>query len=45
MSRYYPMMLQLKGKPCLVVGGGMVATRKIRSLVQAGARITVISLR
>lgn len=41
---YYPVMLQLKGRNCFVVGGGKIATRKIEGLVEAGAnRITVIS--
>ena len=40
---YYPAFLNLKGKPCVVVGGGRVALRKIRSLLKAGAKIKVIS--
>ena len=43
MSRYYPIQLDLKGKPCLVVGGGEVALRKVRALVEAGAEVTVVA--
>jgi precorrin-2 dehydrogenase / sirohydrochlorin ferrochelatase len=40
---YYPLSLDLTGRPCLVVGGGAVAERKIGGLVEAGARVTVVS--
>jgi precorrin-2 dehydrogenase / sirohydrochlorin ferrochelatase len=40
---YYPIFLDLRGRPCLVVGGGEVATRKIDGLLSAGADVTVIS--
>jgi precorrin-2 dehydrogenase / sirohydrochlorin ferrochelatase len=39
----YPVMLALEGRACLVVGGGAVAARKIRGLLDAGARVTVVS--
>ena len=41
--RYYPVLLRLNGRRCLVVGGGAVAFRKVASLRQAGARVRVIS--
>ncbi len=40
---YYPVAIDLAGKKCLVVGGGEVARRKVQSLVDAGAEVTVIS--
>lgn len=39
----YPAMLNLKGKRCAVIGGGKVALRKTRTLVAAGANVTVIA--
>ncbi|MBF0497789.1 MAG: NAD(P)-dependent oxidoreductase, partial [Deltaproteobacteria bacterium] len=30
--KYYPMFLDLKGRRCLVVGGGQVAQRKVTTL-------------
>ena len=39
----YPIMLNIKNQEVVVVGGGTIAYRKIRGLLQAGANITVIS--
>jgi len=41
--RYYPIFLDLQTRPCLVIGGGTVAERKVESLLQAQAQVTVIS--
>jgi len=41
--RYYPIYLDLKGRDVLVVGGGAIAEGKALQLVQAGARVTVVS--
>lgn len=41
---YYPILLDLKGKKCVVVGGGRVAGRKVKSLLKAKAQVAVISL-
>lgn len=40
---YYPLFLNLKGHPVVVIGGGAVAERKTASLLRTGAAITVIS--
>jgi uroporphyrin-III C-methyltransferase/precorrin-2 dehydrogenase/sirohydrochlorin ferrochelatase len=42
---YYPLMLKVKGEPCLVVGGGAVALQKARALRRAGADVTAVSPR
>jgi precorrin-2 dehydrogenase/sirohydrochlorin ferrochelatase len=44
MKRYYPVMLDVSGKACLIVGGGKIARRKVDSLLEAGALVTVIAL-
>lgn len=41
--KYYPIYLNLKGRKCVVVGGGTVAERKVISLVEAGGEVEVIS--
>lgn len=43
MSRRYTISLDLFQKDCLVVGGGQVSERKVRSLLECGARVKVIS--
>lgn len=40
---YYPVMLDIRGKSILIVGGGQVARRKVDTLLTAGAKITVIA--
>ena len=40
---YYPVFLEMKDRPCVVVGGGAVAERKVQGLLTAGARVTVVS--
>jgi precorrin-2 dehydrogenase/sirohydrochlorin ferrochelatase len=39
----YPILLQLKGRHCVVIGGGPVAIRKARGLREAGARVRLIT--
>lgn len=41
--RYYPVNLDIKNRDCLVVGGGGVGTRKVKTLLKCGARVTVVS--
>ncbi len=43
MKEYFPVFLHLRGEKCLVVGGGEVATRKVKSLLAAMARVTIVS--
>jgi siroheme synthase-like protein len=40
---YLPLFFNLTDRPCLVVGGGVVALRKVKDLLQAGAAVTVVS--
>ena len=42
---YYPVFLDLRDRPVVVIGGGRVATRKVAGLVEAGARVRVIAPR
>ncbi|MBT4484442.1 MAG: bifunctional precorrin-2 dehydrogenase/sirohydrochlorin ferrochelatase [Candidatus Latescibacteria bacterium] len=39
----YPVFLSINEKPCVVVGGGTVALRKIHELLEAKADVTVIA--
>jgi siroheme synthase-like protein len=40
---YYPIYLNMHGRRCLVIGGGVVAERKIAGLLEVGAKPTVVS--
>jgi siroheme synthase-like protein len=42
---YYPIFLDVAGKPVVVVGAGKVALRKTKGLLEAGACVTVIAPR
>src|SRR5690606_41448876 len=39
----FPLFFNLTGKTVVVVGGGTVAERKVRLLLRAGARVTVVA--
>ncbi len=41
--RYYPVFLDIAGKPVVVIGGGQVSLRKVGGLLEAGAQVTVVS--
>ena len=43
LMRYFPLFLDLDGKPVLLVGGGEVAARKFSLLADAGAKVTVVA--
>ncbi len=43
MYNFYPVYLSLRGKKCLVIGGGTVAERKVKSLFECGADVWVVS--
>jgi precorrin-2 dehydrogenase/sirohydrochlorin ferrochelatase len=41
--RYYPINLDIRNRNALVVGGGGVGSRKVKTLLSCGARVTVVS--
>ncbi|RLB16459.1 MAG: bifunctional precorrin-2 dehydrogenase/sirohydrochlorin ferrochelatase [Deltaproteobacteria bacterium] len=41
--RYYPVFVDMRGKRVLVVGGGEVAERKVKGLLECGSEIHIIS--
>lgn len=43
LASYYPVFLNISDKRCVVVGGGQVALRKVRAMLEHGANIDVIS--
>ena len=40
---FLPIFVNIKQQPCLVVGGGAVAARKVSLVLKAGAKVTVVS--
>ncbi len=43
MPPLFPIALNLSQRTCVVVGGGSVAARRVRSLLEAGARVRVVA--
>ncbi|WP_051236640.1 precorrin-2 dehydrogenase/sirohydrochlorin ferrochelatase family protein [Paenibacillus pinihumi] len=43
MESYYPVMLNVQGRRCLVAGGGPVAQRKVQGLLECGAEVVLVS--
>ena len=43
MPSYLPIALTMEGRTCLVVGGGKVAERRVKSLLEANADILVVA--
>jgi siroheme synthase (precorrin-2 oxidase/ferrochelatase) len=39
----YPIYLEMSGRRAVVIGGGEVAVRKVESLAEAGARVTMVA--
>jgi len=39
----YPVLLDIAGKLCVVIGGGSVAERKVQGLLESGASVSVVS--
>lgn len=40
---YYPILIEMADRRCVVIGGGVVAERKVEGLLAAGASVTVVS--
>lgn len=40
---YFPLFVSLEGKQCLVIGGGKVALRKAKVLLEYGARLQIVA--
>jgi precorrin-2 dehydrogenase / sirohydrochlorin ferrochelatase len=40
---YYPVLFNLKGRRCVVIGGGLIAEGKVGSLLEAEAAVTIVS--
>jgi len=41
----FPVMLKVRGRRCVIIGGGTVATRRAVSLVESGATVTIVAPR
>lgn len=43
MAKFFPVLINIKDKKCIVIGGGCVAERKVKTLLKYGAKVTLIS--
>jgi siroheme synthase-like protein len=43
MRSYYPIFLDLRDRPVLVIGAGRVALRKTKGLLESAAKVTVVA--
>lgn len=43
MPTVFPVSLDVAGRECLVVGGGPIAARKAKALIDCGARVTIVA--
>src|SRR3989475_9363548 len=43
MDELFPLVLKLAGRPCLIVGGGVVAEAKMQGLLRCGAEVRVVA--
>lgn len=43
MPKLLPVAINVRGKACLMIGGGPVAARKVRSLLECEANVTVVA--
>ncbi len=41
--KYLPLFAHLKGRPCLVVGGGKIAAHRARLLIKCHAKVTIVA--
>lgn len=42
-KEYYPLFMDLNDRLCVVIGGGLIAQRKVSTLLEYGAKVHVIS--
>ena len=43
MNTYYPVYIELRDQPCVVIGGGKIAEGKVEGLLAAKAKVTVVA--